>query len=197
MTISVDSPQNTNRSGLSFRARVIQASARWTADQRGLVHLLAEFDLSGEWALDGARTAAHWLADVLDLELRTLREWLRIGHALRRLTAIDEAFAAQRISYSKVRAITRVAKPETQHALLAIAEEVPASQVPYAIAAWLGRNETPAETEERHRMSRSFRWWLEPDGTWTRHSTAEDGTLLADMQNVLMSQISKRKRVSR
>ncbi len=37
-------------------------------------------------------------------------------------------------------------------------------------------------------------WWLEPDGTWTRHSVAEDGTLLADMQNVLMKQISQRKR---
>ncbi len=164
MTISVDSPHNTDHGGFSFRARVIQASARWTTDQRDLVHLLAEFDLSGEWALDGARTAAHWLADVLDLELRTLREWLRIGHALRRLTAIDEAFAAQRISYSKVRAITRVAKQETEHALLKIAEEVPASQLPYAIAAWLGRHETPAETEERHRTSRFFRWWLEPDG---------------------------------
>ncbi len=37
-------------------------------------------------------------------------------------------------------------------------------------------------------------WHLEPDGTWTRHSVAEDGTPLEDMQNVLMRQISQRKR---
>ena len=37
-------------------------------------------------------------------------------------------------------------------------------------------------------------WWLEPNGEWTRHHRAEDGAPLADMQNVLMKQISQRKR---
>jgi polyphosphate kinase len=37
-------------------------------------------------------------------------------------------------------------------------------------------------------------WHLEPDGTWTRHSRSEDGAPLQDMQNVLMKQISQRKR---
>jgi len=37
-------------------------------------------------------------------------------------------------------------------------------------------------------------WWLEADGTWTRHSVSEDGTQLADMQNVLMREISQRRR---
>ena len=37
-------------------------------------------------------------------------------------------------------------------------------------------------------------WWLEPDGTWTRHNRAQDDAPLQDMQNVLMKQISQRKR---
>lgn len=37
-------------------------------------------------------------------------------------------------------------------------------------------------------------WHLNPDGTWTRHSRSDDGTPLDDMQNVLMRQISQRKR---
>lgn len=37
-------------------------------------------------------------------------------------------------------------------------------------------------------------WHLESDGTWTRHHRAEDGAALEDMQNVLMRQISQRKR---
>jgi polyphosphate kinase len=37
-------------------------------------------------------------------------------------------------------------------------------------------------------------WWLDETGAWTRHDRAEDGTPLADMQNVLMRQISQRKR---
>jgi polyphosphate kinase len=37
-------------------------------------------------------------------------------------------------------------------------------------------------------------WTLEADGTWTRHHLADDGTPLRDMQNVVMRQISQRKR---
>ena len=37
-------------------------------------------------------------------------------------------------------------------------------------------------------------WWLEADGTWSRHSLAEDGSQLDDMQNVLMREISQRRR---
>ena len=37
-------------------------------------------------------------------------------------------------------------------------------------------------------------WELDADGGWTRHYKAEDGSLLEDMQNVLMREISQRKR---
>jgi polyphosphate kinase len=37
-------------------------------------------------------------------------------------------------------------------------------------------------------------WWLNADGVWTRHSRAADGTPLQDLQEVLMWQISHRKR---
>ncbi len=38
-------------------------------------------------------------------------------------------------------------------------------------------------------------WKLDEGGTWTRHHRADDGSPLEDMQNVLMRQISQRKRV--
>ncbi len=41
---------------------------------------------------------------------------------------------------------------------------------------------------------RTSSWWLDESGTWTRHHHAEDGTALDDMQNVLMRQISQRRR---
>jgi polyphosphate kinase len=37
-------------------------------------------------------------------------------------------------------------------------------------------------------------WWLDGDGEWTRHSRAESGEPLRDMQNVIMKRISQRKR---
>jgi polyphosphate kinase len=37
-------------------------------------------------------------------------------------------------------------------------------------------------------------WWLDETGEWTRHSRAESGEPLRDMQNVIMKRISQRKR---
>jgi polyphosphate kinase len=37
-------------------------------------------------------------------------------------------------------------------------------------------------------------WWLEPDGTWIRHTVDASGATLIDLQDHLMKQISKRRR---
>jgi hypothetical protein len=68
-----------------------------------LVRLVAALDASGEWALDGSPTCAHWVAEALDIEVCTARDWLRVGHALEVFDPVDDAFAQGRLSYSKVR----------------------------------------------------------------------------------------------
>lgn len=73
------------------------------------LQLLAEFDLRGGWAGVGVRSCAHWLTWRAGMSLRTATEHLRVAHALTDLPRVTAAFAAGRISYSKVRAITRVA----------------------------------------------------------------------------------------
>ncbi|MGI9616882.1 MAG: hypothetical protein ACR2QO_28460, partial [Acidimicrobiales bacterium] len=62
-------------------------AAAWARSQYQLVVVAAEFADSGEWALDGSPTAAHWLATVADVETCTTREWIRIGRCLRVLPA--------------------------------------------------------------------------------------------------------------
>ena len=37
-------------------------------------------------------------------------------------------------------------------------------------------------------------WWLDSDGTWTRHHQDSEGAPLRDMQNVFMRRISQRRR---
>ncbi|HEX2300576.1 MAG TPA: DUF222 domain-containing protein [Pseudonocardiaceae bacterium] len=71
------------------------------------LQLLAEFDDRKGWAGDGIVSCAHWLSWRAGMCLRTGAERLRVAHALRNLPRITEAFAAGRVSYSKVRAITR------------------------------------------------------------------------------------------
>src|SRR5690349_13382955 len=90
------------------RAAVVEAGRRWAAGQYDLVRLVGALDESLEWAADGAVSCAHWVADALDVEVCTAREWVRIGRALRELPAIASAFESRRLSYSKVRALSRV-----------------------------------------------------------------------------------------
>ncbi len=72
------------------------------------LRLLAEFADRGGWCGVGVRSCAHWLTWRAGMSLRTATEHLRVAHALTRLPRITEAFAAGRISYSKVRAVTRL-----------------------------------------------------------------------------------------
>jgi hypothetical protein len=148
----------------TLRTEVIAAARHWSTGQQRLVRLVAALDRSGEWALDGARTCAHWIADALDVEVCTAREWLRVGHSLAELDEVDRAFAEGRLSYSKVRVVTRVATAENQVELCALAERVPAGRLAHALATWLTRHETPERTERRQRLARGLTWRTEPDG---------------------------------
>jgi 5-methylcytosine-specific restriction endonuclease McrA len=150
--------------GTSLRAAVVESGERWGASQYRLVQLVAELDASHEWTLDRSPTCAHWVADALDIEVCTAREWVRIGRALTQLDVIDEAFAHGRLSYSKVRVLTRVASVETQAELCELAERVPAGRLRCALASWQARRETPAETEARQHAARQLTWWLDADG---------------------------------
>ncbi len=148
----------------SLREQVVAVGQRWSAAQHRLVELVVALDDSGEWAADGAATCAHWVADALEVEVCTAREWLRIGRKLAELPAVAAAFTAGRLSYSKVRALTRVATPENEADLCELALRVPAGRLGHAIAAWLTRHETPEQTEARQHAARGMSWHLEPDG---------------------------------
>jgi hypothetical protein len=148
----------------SLREAIIAAGQRWATGQQELVALVRELDASGEWAADGVPSCAHWVAGALDIEVSTAREWIRIGKALIELDVIAAAFADGSVSYSKVRALTRVATVENEAELCALAESVPAGRLGHAIATWLARHETPEETEARHHKARSFTSRLDVDG---------------------------------
>jgi hypothetical protein len=148
----------------SLRAAVFEAGRQWATGQRDLIVLVRDLDASREWAADGEPSCAHWVAAALDIEISTAREWLRIGKALVALDVIAGAFAEGRLSYSKVRSLTRVATVDNQAELCTLAERVPAGRLGHAVGAWLARHETPEQTEARHNERRSFAWWLDVDG---------------------------------
>lgn len=84
---------------------------------------LAEFDRLGLWELDGHFGCANWLVWRTNMARSTAFEKLRVAHELSRRPIIAEAFRRGDLSYSAVRAITRMerADPEVDRAIVDLA----------------------------------------------------------------------------
>ncbi len=164
----------------SIRGEFTRYGRRWSSSITQLIALSVELDDSGEWALDGSPTCAHWIGAMLDIEIGTAREWLRIGRALAELPTTSLAFANGDLSFTKVRSLTRVATAANEAELLEIAERTPAGDLGRALAAWSARNEDEHERDRRHRHDRGLRWRTEPDGmvTASLRMTPEQAAIL-------------------
>jgi Domain of unknown function (DUF222) len=100
-----------------------------------LLDLIREFDERGCWDT-GFSSCAGWLTWRTGLDPGAARERVRVARALPRLPRIAEALARGQLSYSKVRALTRVATPETEGRLLAIGREGTAHHVERIVRGW-------------------------------------------------------------
>src|SRR3954468_6655001 len=69
---------------------------------------LVEFDRNREWALDGHVCCTSWLVDHCGLDRSTAKEKLRVAWELAGRPCIVDAFARGELTYSKVRALTRI-----------------------------------------------------------------------------------------
>src|SRR2546428_10058253 len=98
---------------------IAELFAHLEAANARLLDLIREFDARNGWAVQGARSCAHWLAWRLGIELHAARERVRTASALGSLPKLRHALAHGELSYAKVRALTRVATPETEDRLLA------------------------------------------------------------------------------
>ncbi|MBN1240872.1 MAG: DUF222 domain-containing protein [Gammaproteobacteria bacterium] len=94
-----------------------------------LLRLVRDFDDRLGWAKWSFESCADWLAWRCGIGLSAAREKVRTAHALRDLPAIAAAFDKGRVSYSKVRALTRAADASNEEALLAFALDANAAQV--------------------------------------------------------------------
>jgi hypothetical protein len=92
----------------------------WLVVRRGVLDrgeaawldVLARFDRDMGWALDGQTSCVGWLVWATGMSRGTAFEKVRVAHQLWRRPVVAEAFAAGEISYSAVRAITRLVNPD-------------------------------------------------------------------------------------
>ncbi|MGY1688546.1 DUF222 domain-containing protein [Geodermatophilus sp. SYSU D01105] len=129
---------------------------------------------AGGWGAYGIRSCAHWLAWQCGMSPGTAREHVRVARALVNLPQVSAAFAAGRLSYSEVRALTRVAEPATEAELLTFALEATASQTERVVRQW---RRADAAHRERVTARRQFEYWWDDDGMLTVHLRldAEEG----------------------
>ena len=115
--------------------RICELAAHLAAGTCRFLRLVAEFDARGGWAAWDLPSCAAWLAWKCQVAPGTAREQVRVARALGSLPRISEEFAAGRMSYAKVRALTRVATTATEADLAEIAGPMTAAQCERFVAA--------------------------------------------------------------
>jgi hypothetical protein len=160
---------------------IAELSAHLEAATARLLTLIREFDARRGWG-SGFRSCAHWLSWRVGLDLGAARERVRVAHALATLPALAQALARGELSYAKVRALTRVATPETEARLLAVGRAGTAEHVERIVRGWR-RVDQRAMTHEANRQhaNRSLTVRREEDGTVVIH-----GRLVPDVGDLLL-----------
>jgi len=100
---------------------IVNLSARINAETYQLLLLIRQFDERAGWLKWGLANCAEWLHYRCDLSMNAAREKVRVAHALKTLPNIAAAFASGGLSYSKVRAMTRVSGRQNESELLSFA----------------------------------------------------------------------------
>ncbi|WP_180953187.1 HNH endonuclease signature motif containing protein [Brevibacterium ihuae] len=91
-------------------AEVRRAAARIAQCQAGFIALLDRIEQERAWeGWVGIRSFAHWVAYACEMTPHTAREYIRVARGLRELPEVARLFGEGRVSYSKVREITRLA----------------------------------------------------------------------------------------
>jgi 5-methylcytosine-specific restriction endonuclease McrA len=144
--------------------QIAELSAHLDAATARLLDLIREFDARGGWN-SGFRSCADWLSWRVGLDLGAARERVRVARALGALPRIAHALARGEVSYSKVRAITRVATPENEVVLLGIGRGGPTADVERIVRGWrsVDRQAEGQQTEHRHK-SRALHVYQDDDG---------------------------------
>src|SRR5947208_2865574 len=143
---------------------IAELSAHLDAATARLLELIREFDARAGWNT-GFRSCAEWLTWRVGLDRGAARERVRVARALGTLPRLARALARGELSYSKVRALTRVATPDTEERLLAVGRAGTAEHVERIVRGWrrVDRLAEAKETARRH-TSRALHVYQDEDG---------------------------------
>ena len=145
-----------------LEAQICELAGHLTAATCRFLVLLGDFDDRRGWTSWDKTSCAEWLSWKCQMSAGTAREHVRVARAMRDLPVIRGEFAAGRMSYAKVRALTRIATPETDAGLAEIAGPMTGNQLErFARAHRTVTHADDAQAKVRRRLA----WRFEDDGS--------------------------------
>lgn len=151
----------------AFASRMASATCVW-------LMMIAEFDRQEGWT--GTNSCAHWLSWACSMSPGTAREHVRVARAMTRMPLMCEEFGRGRLSYSKVRELTRIESMVPERELVDLARTATASQLAKSVRGF--RRHHPDRL--RQELRRRTRWYTDDDGSVVLQARlpAEEGALL-------------------
>src|ERR1700759_5828076 len=109
-------------------AQICELAGHLAAATCRFLVLLADFDARRGWASWEVGSCAQWLSWKCQMSSGTAREHVRGASAVGERPVIRARFAAAKLSYAKVRALTRIATPDTEAGLAGMAGPMTGNQ---------------------------------------------------------------------
>ena len=150
-----------------LEAEITELWGHLTAATYRFLMLVAEFDRSEAYARHGLPSTAHWLNWQCGIGMTAARTKVRVARALEHLPEVSAGFARGEFSYSKVRAIARVATPANESVLAHVARYGTAWHVEKLVRKyrWTQRRDAERNAQSQH-LNRSVHWFYDENGTF-------------------------------
>jgi Domain of unknown function (DUF222)/HNH endonuclease len=145
-----------------LEAQICELAGHLAAATCRFLVLLGDFDARRGWASWEMTSCAAWLSWKCQMSSGTAREHVRVARALRDLPVIRRDFGAARLSYAKVRALTRIATPDNEAGLAEIAGPMTGNQLERFARA---HRQVSSVDDAAARVRRRLAWRFEGDGS--------------------------------
>jgi hypothetical protein len=133
--------------------RICSGAGHLAAATGAWLSLIEEFDRRLGWVMDGVKSCAHWLSWKCGIGPGTAREHVRVARALGEFALIRAELLAGRLSYSKVRALTRVVTAATEEFLVELAGKTTGAQLEELVAGF-GKVQSLEDVNARYEAPR-------------------------------------------
>ncbi len=189
IALATPQPESTHSDAEQLGAEITELCSYLYAAEARLLTLIREFDEKEYWAQLGLCSCAHWLNFKCGIGMGAAREKLRVAHALAKLPKISEGFARGELSFSKIRAMTRIADETNEDYLMMIAHHGTAHHVEKLVSKYrTAKRLQDAEVANEQYRDREVTHYYDHDGCLVikARMPAEQGALIVKALEMAM-----------